>query len=70
MLGYAAQANADKLSARASYQTSIADEYNQSKSYNFGLWQDYQDRQYQKNRDRILDERYSKEWAYKTGHKY
>ncbi len=70
LLGYASQANADKQNAYASYQTNLSNDYNQSKSFNFGLWQDSQDRAYQQNRDKILDKRYSKEWAYKTGHKY
>ncbi|MEL7570640.1 MAG: hypothetical protein AAGU14_08785 [Eubacteriaceae bacterium] len=70
MLGYASQANADKQNAYANYQSGIANDYNQSRSYNYGMWQDSQDRAYQQNRDAILDKRYNKEWAYKTGHKY
>ncbi|NMC57264.1 MAG: hypothetical protein GYA50_08600, partial [Eubacteriaceae bacterium] len=55
MLGYAAQANADKQNAYANYQSNLANDYNQSRSYNYGVWQDAQDRDYQRQRDQILD---------------
>lgn len=70
LLGYASAANADKQNAYASYQSGLANDYNQSKNYSFGVWQDMQNRAYQQNRDTILDKRYNKEWAYKTGRKY
>jgi hypothetical protein len=66
ILGYDSQADADKLSVRASYMSNLASDYAQSKTLEFEAWQDYQDRLYQQYRDQIDDDRYSREWAYKT----
>jgi hypothetical protein len=67
VLAAQAQANSNKLSAASQYQSNLANDYQFDKQYQFGVWQDNQDRLYQEHRDEIEDDRYKKEWAYTTG---
>ncbi len=71
LLGAQTQANADKISSLADYNSNLYTDYWQNKNYDYQKDRDdvsderyEEERAYQRERDKIEDERYKQEWAY------